>query len=97
MSTMQLRDMLANVSPANREELAASLRNVHHILGESQSPVVQIERLHAVNDDALAILQEYYESVNVVWRDKPADIQRFSKSPHPACGWLTSTTRLQAV
>jgi DNA-binding MarR family transcriptional regulator/GNAT superfamily N-acetyltransferase len=81
MSTMQLRDMLANISAANREELVASLRNVHRILSERQSPAVRIERLHAVNDDALAILQEYYEAVNVVWRDKPGDMQTILEEP----------------
>lgn len=87
MSTMQLRDMLGNLSATDREDLVASLRNVHRLLSEKQSPAFRIERLAAVNDEALAILQEYYEAVHVVLRDKPGDIQ--SILDEPASGmWL---------
>lgn len=54
---------------------------------ERQNPAVLIERLSAASDDALAILQEYYEAVRVVWRDNPQDIQ--SILDEPASGmWL---------
>jgi DNA-binding MarR family transcriptional regulator/GNAT superfamily N-acetyltransferase len=76
MSTRQLRDILADVSAADREELVTSLRRVHRILNERPAPAVRIERLTAVNHDVIVILQEYYEAVQVVWRDQPADIQR---------------------
>jgi GNAT superfamily N-acetyltransferase len=75
------------VSATGREELVASLRNVHRILSESQSPAVLIEQLTAVNNDALAILQEYYEAVHVVWRDDPGDIQKILDEPASAI-WM---------
>jgi GNAT superfamily N-acetyltransferase len=37
---------------------------------------VRIVRLTASNDEALAILEEYYDAVHVVRRDKPESIRR---------------------
>jgi DNA-binding MarR family transcriptional regulator/ribosomal protein S18 acetylase RimI-like enzyme len=75
-STRQLQDMLANVNATDRHALVASLREVRLILSGSQNLVVRIERLTVANDDALAILQEYYEAVHVVQRDRPGSIQK---------------------
>ncbi len=80
-STTQLQDMLANVNATDRQALVASLREVRLILSGSQNLVVRIERLTVANDDALAILQEYYEAVHVVQRDRPGSIQKIVEEP----------------
>jgi DNA-binding MarR family transcriptional regulator/N-acetylglutamate synthase-like GNAT family acetyltransferase len=81
MSAMQLHEMLSNVSPTDREELVAALRSVQRILRKSQKTAVRIERLTVLSDHAHAILQEYYEAVHVVWRDKPGDLKEILKEP----------------
>jgi DNA-binding MarR family transcriptional regulator/GNAT superfamily N-acetyltransferase len=88
-SNLQLQEMLANVNSADRAELVASLGKVSRILRESQKPLVRIERLTKANDEALAILQEYFEAVHVVRRDKTADIQRLLNEPASGM-WLAS-------
>ena len=75
-SSMQLEEMLARVNATDREALIASLQNVRLILGRKQIPMIRIERLTALNDKALAILQEYYDVVHVVRRDRPGSIQK---------------------
>jgi GNAT superfamily N-acetyltransferase len=44
-------------------------------------PPIRIVRLAAANDDALALLNEYYEAVQVVQRDTPADVQKIVEAP----------------
>ena len=46
-----------------------------------QLPAVRIERLTAVHDEALAILEEYYEAVHVVQRDSPESIRSLIDEP----------------
>jgi DNA-binding MarR family transcriptional regulator/GNAT superfamily N-acetyltransferase len=90
-SMSQIRGMLVNVNAAHCTQLVASLTRVRSILGDhrgaQQRAPVRIVRLTAANDDALRILREYYEAVNVVQRDQPGSIE---KSVHaPASGiWL---------
>ncbi len=47
----------------------------------TQMPQMRIERLAAVNEEALAILEEYYEAVQVVVRDTPQAIQKMLDEP----------------
>jgi DNA-binding MarR family transcriptional regulator/GNAT superfamily N-acetyltransferase len=76
LSDKQLRKMLANIPPASRAELAASLQTVRQILGGSEKPAIRVERLAVVNRVALALLDEYYEAVHVVLRDSPAKMRK---------------------
>ncbi|HMG03212.1 MAG TPA: helix-turn-helix domain-containing GNAT family N-acetyltransferase [Edaphobacter sp.] len=76
LSTSQLKKMLANMNSADRHELVASLHKVRAILGRDPIPEIRIERLTAVKGEALAILQEYYEAVHVVQRDRPGSLQK---------------------
>lgn len=89
-SDAQLRGMLGEASAKDRDELVASLRTVQRILRQTQKLPVRVERLHAVNRDALAILQEYYEAVHVVVRDKPGTIQKIFNEPASGM-WLAYT------
>jgi GNAT superfamily N-acetyltransferase len=38
-------------------------------------------RLAAANDDARALLNEYYEAIQVIQRDTPADVQKIVEAP----------------
>jgi DNA-binding MarR family transcriptional regulator/GNAT superfamily N-acetyltransferase len=80
-SMTQIQGMLANVKAADRDALVASLTKVRSILGGQQKAPVRIVRLTVANHDALAILQEYYEAVHVVQRDKPASLQKIVDAP----------------
>jgi DNA-binding MarR family transcriptional regulator/GNAT superfamily N-acetyltransferase len=86
-STMQIQRILANVKAADREALANSLAKVRSILSNQQKTPVRVVRLTTVNDDALAILQEYYEAVHVVQRDSPGTIQKIIDTPRSGI-WL---------
>ncbi|MGA9672749.1 MAG: bifunctional helix-turn-helix transcriptional regulator/GNAT family N-acetyltransferase [Terracidiphilus sp.] len=78
-SSLQIQEMLAKVSPADRAVLVESFSKIRSILSEPKS--IRIVRLSKSNDDALRLLQEYYEAVNVVLRDTPQAIQDIIDDP----------------
>lgn len=80
-STTQIRRMLENFNSVDRHELLQSAARIRFILSRKRMPSVRIVRLTAANDDALAILHEYYEAVHVVQRDKPASVQKIVDAP----------------
>jgi DNA-binding MarR family transcriptional regulator/N-acetylglutamate synthase-like GNAT family acetyltransferase len=80
-STLQMQIILRDVTVADRDALVASLIRVQSILEGQQKPPVRIARLTAVSEYALAILEEYYEAVHVVQRDKPRNIQKIISAP----------------
>jgi DNA-binding MarR family transcriptional regulator/GNAT superfamily N-acetyltransferase len=73
-SDLQIRRLLANVNSTDRAVLLDSLSSIRSILSESES--VHVVRLPQSNDDAIHLLQEYYEAVNVVQQDTPEAIQK---------------------
>jgi DNA-binding MarR family transcriptional regulator/predicted N-acetyltransferase YhbS len=79
-STRHIGDMLVHLNTADRDALVASLAGVRRLL-EGRAPPLRIVRLTEVNDDALAIIHEYYEAVHVVQRDKPGSIQKLIDTP----------------
>jgi DNA-binding MarR family transcriptional regulator/GNAT superfamily N-acetyltransferase len=80
-SALQIRGLLADVDAAGREALLDSLAKVRSILSAPSAGVVRVVRLTKSNDDAIALLQEYYEAVSVVVRDTPEAIQRIIDDP----------------
>ena len=80
-SMTQIEGILAKVNAADRETLVASFTRVRTILGAQQKLPVRIVRLTAANDNAVAILHEYYEAVQVVQRDKPGSLQEIIDAP----------------
>lgn len=80
-SDAQLEQMLAHVEPAERDAIVASLHRVRSILGRTEVPAIRIERLTAVRDEALDIVEEYYEAVHVVRRDSAESMQRMLEEP----------------
>ena len=80
-SALQIQGLLANVSSTDRAVLLDSLAKVRSILSESRGASVRIVRLSRSNDDAIRLLQEYYEAVHVVQRDTPEAIQKIIDDP----------------
>ena len=81
LSTRQLEKILAEVPAPDRKTLVASLEKVRRILQKRPAPAIRIERLETVNREALAILEEYYEAVHVVQRDKPGSLKKILTEP----------------
>lgn len=81
LSTKQLQELLAEVNIRDRDALVASLSNVRRILSRDQGSEIRIERVKTVDDAVLAILEEYYEAVAVVQRDRPGSLQQMLDEP----------------
>ncbi len=54
---------------------------IRSILSEPERRSVRIVRLSKSNDEAIQLLQEYYEAVSVVLRDTPEEIQKIIDDP----------------
>lgn len=80
-STMQIHSMLSGLAPAEREAWAGSAAKIRAVLREREKERVRIVRLPKASDEATAILQEYYEAVHVVVRDKPGTLQKMIDAP----------------
>jgi DNA-binding MarR family transcriptional regulator/GNAT superfamily N-acetyltransferase len=74
-SALQIHSVLDSLSEADRETVVSSLSQVRRILSRAQRTLIRIVQLAKETQAAQAILQEYYESVNVLVRDKPGAIQ----------------------
>jgi DNA-binding MarR family transcriptional regulator/GNAT superfamily N-acetyltransferase len=75
-SAVQIRELLETPSIAERQTVVESLAKVQSILGKDQKAAVRVVRLTKATNDALQLLQEYYEAVSVVQRDGPKVIQK---------------------
>jgi DNA-binding MarR family transcriptional regulator/GNAT superfamily N-acetyltransferase len=80
-STVQIHGILGGLPAAERETMVASLGKVRDILSVREKLAVRIDRLTSANDDALAILEEYYEAAHVVQRDEPDAIGKIAEEP----------------
>jgi DNA-binding MarR family transcriptional regulator/N-acetylglutamate synthase-like GNAT family acetyltransferase len=80
-SAQQIQGLLANANSADREALLDSLAKIRFILSEPKEGSLRIVRLSRSNGDAIRLLQEYYEAVNVVQRDTPAAVQKIIDTP----------------
>ena len=75
-SELQIRGLLEPLSEAERNGVTAALSKARSILSRTQKTPVRIVRLAKANGDALRLLQEYYEAINVVQRDSPEALQK---------------------
>ena len=64
-SDLHIHGVLDSLSEADRRKVASSLSQVRRILSRAQRTTIQIVRLTKATQAAQAILQEYYETVNV--------------------------------
>jgi len=80
--------ILAAIDEADRNELLESLSRAHKLLTpRPDQSEVTIARLTHACDEAIQILNEYYEAVHVVQRDKPGALRSVLEEPHSAM-WL---------
>jgi len=75
-SAQQIQRLLHPLSAAERNLVIESLSRVRSILSRKMAPAARIVRLTQANDDALRLLQEYYESIQVVHRDAPKAVRK---------------------
>jgi DNA-binding MarR family transcriptional regulator/GNAT superfamily N-acetyltransferase len=83
-SALQIQSLLANVNANNREALLDSFSKIRSILSQPNQlneRSVRIVRLSQSNEDAIRLLEEYYEAVNVVQRDAPEAVQKIIDDP----------------
>ncbi len=86
-SDTHIGSILADLDPAEREKLTAALAQARRILADRSSRGVQIVRLTTGSEEALQILEEYYEAVHVVKRDPPGALQKLLND-RPSAMWL---------
>jgi len=86
-SDRQISAILNPIQPEHRDDLVSSLMQARKILSIPPNSPVSIERITQPSDAALDILEEYYEAVHVVKRDRPGDLQTLLKEPNSAM-WL---------
>jgi DNA-binding MarR family transcriptional regulator/GNAT superfamily N-acetyltransferase len=80
-SALQIQGLLANLNSTDRDVLLDSLSKVRSILSEPKGRSVRVVRLSESGDDAIRLLEEYYEAVSVVQRDTPEAIQKIIHDP----------------
>jgi len=86
-SNLHITKILTTIGEADRNSLVESLTRAQRILAPPSESEVTISRLTQAGNEALQILNEYYDAVNVIKRDKPGALQ--SLLDDPASGlWL---------
>jgi DNA-binding MarR family transcriptional regulator/GNAT superfamily N-acetyltransferase len=80
-SAAEMRAMLATLGASERKELVAALGRAREILSRKQEPEVRIVRLTRATKEAAQILEEYYEALHVVQRDRPGALQKMIDEP----------------
>jgi DNA-binding MarR family transcriptional regulator/GNAT superfamily N-acetyltransferase len=91
-SALHIKGLLAEVNSTDRAALLESLSRIRSILSEVEVKDVEVEveakdrsirivRLSKSSNDAIRLLEEYYEAVSVVQRDTPEAIQKIIDAP----------------
>lgn len=78
LSAYEINAMLACVRPDERTKLVESFATIRQILLRNS---VTIMRVDTVNKNALDLIHEYYEAINVVVRDTPEALQKLIDEP----------------
>lgn len=81
LSDLQIQKLLANLTVDERGVLVAAMTKAHEILRTPKEDAARIVRLTKAPEEAVEILQEYYEAVHVVQRDKPGSLQKLIDAP----------------
>lgn len=79
--------ILATIDEEDRDALVESLARARKLLASRSQSEVTISRLTHARDEAIEILNEYYEAVHVVQRDKPGGLEQVLSDPESAM-WL---------
>jgi DNA-binding MarR family transcriptional regulator/GNAT superfamily N-acetyltransferase len=80
-AALQIQGVIDDLSEADRETVVSSLSQVRTILSRAERTPIHVVQLAKETQDAQAILQEYYETVNVLVRDQPGAIQAIIDAP----------------
>jgi DNA-binding MarR family transcriptional regulator/GNAT superfamily N-acetyltransferase len=75
-SAAQIETILDGMSAIDQGALVRSLSTARSILSQVQTPTVRIDRVATMNDEAVRLINEYYEAINVTRRDSPATISK---------------------
>jgi len=94
-SALQIRDLLSNLNSLERDTLVQSLGTIRGLLRGDRHCPVRIVRVAELNEEALALLHEYYEAVHVVQRDTPQVLR--SLLADPDSGWWLAFLEGKAV
>jgi DNA-binding MarR family transcriptional regulator/GNAT superfamily N-acetyltransferase len=81
LSDLQIQELLGNLTVDQRGTLVIALTKAHQILEAPKNDAVRIVRLRRACDEAIEILQEYYEAVHVVQRDRPESLKKLIDAP----------------
>lgn len=88
-SDVHIEGILAGLDSTDRNSLLTALTEIRRILDPSREEPVKIVRLKQACDEALRILEEYYEAAHVVQRDQPGSLQDLIDEPGSGM-WLAS-------
>jgi DNA-binding MarR family transcriptional regulator/GNAT superfamily N-acetyltransferase len=88
-SDRHISEILAAIEPQSRETLLSALKQAHQILASPPQPAVTILRLTQPCDEAFEILEEYYQAVHVIQRDKPGALGELLAEPASGM-WLAN-------
>ena len=86
-SELQIQQLLADLGLPDREVLLDSLSKVRSILSRPKESSLRIVRVSKCSDEVLQLLQEYYDAIDVVVRDKVPAIQKIIDEPSSGV-WL---------
>ncbi len=81
-SSAQIEELLSGLTESERLTLADSLAKAHALLMKQFDSRVRVVRQSQVTDEALGLLQEYYEAVDVLLRDTPDQVRQVVNDPH---------------
>jgi DNA-binding MarR family transcriptional regulator/GNAT superfamily N-acetyltransferase len=83
-SAQQIEHLLQPLNPGERKAVAGALWQARSLLSREHVDNVRIIRLTKVKQDALVLLQEYFEDINVTQRDSPKAIRQVINAPSSA-------------
>jgi DNA-binding MarR family transcriptional regulator/GNAT superfamily N-acetyltransferase len=86
-SNRHIKEILSTISELDRTSLVESLTRAKRIFVARAEPELTISRLTHAVDEALQILDEYYEAVHVIQRDGPGALESLLADPASAM-WL---------
>ncbi len=83
-SAQQIEQLLQPLNPGERKKVAGALWHVRSLLNREHVENVRLIRLTKLNQDAFALLKEYFEEINVTLRDSPKAIRQVINAPSSA-------------
>jgi len=86
-SAAQIDAILDGMNAIDQDALVRSLTAARSILTRKRTSMVRVVRLSKINDDALQLINEYYEALNVTRRDTPTTLKKMMQDKRAGI-WL---------